>query len=61
VAEAVRIAVARAERTMPIERLQRVEATTRIIQDLKSRGLLKKQEYASSSSADFERRFYVRG
>ena len=59
VEEAVRATIAREARTINSEKLRRVEATTRTIQDLKSRGLLKKQEYGSSSAADFERRYSV--
>lgn len=57
VAKAVSAAVANGEKSLSQERLARVEAATRVIRDLKSRGLLNKQKYSASSGADFERRY----
>jgi len=57
VSEAVRSAIAGERSAMDTEKLKRVEALTRKIQDLGQRGLLRKEEFKASSPADFDRRY----
>lgn len=56
-ADRVRTVIQRAKDGLPGDRLDRIEAATRKISDLKERGLLKKQEYQAATGAELERRY----
>lgn len=51
-------AVDSAEKSIDTCRAKKLQEVQKKVDDLKSRGLLKKQEYVSVSTSDFERRCY---
>lgn len=56
-AEALKQAVEAGLKSLPTERMSRVAAATKTIQELRAKGLLRKQEYTATSSSEFERRY----
>ncbi|MGI9345861.1 MAG: hypothetical protein ACR2PW_06320 [Gammaproteobacteria bacterium] len=49
-----------ATRSIDTGRAHKLQEVQRKINDLRSRGLLKKQEYFSASTSDFESKYYSR-
>jgi hypothetical protein len=51
-------ALEKTTKSLETKRAKNLQEIQKRIDDLKSRGLLKKQEYVSFSTSDFERRYY---
>ena len=52
------VALNTAEKSVNNTRAKKLQEIQKRIDDFKSRGLLKKQEYVSVSTSEFERRYY---
>ncbi|MEK8017683.1 MAG: hypothetical protein VSS75_012495 [Candidatus Parabeggiatoa sp.] len=58
VADKLGSALDKTTKSIEPNRVKKFQEIQKRIDDLKSRGLLKKQEYVSFSTSDFERRYY---